>query len=92
MKIEIEEENKNRITFKIENESDTLCNIIVKYLSTKKNVDFVAYKRKHFTENCTYLTIEVNSTKEKRQLPIIKDMIVSGVDDIINNLEKNIII
>jgi len=92
MKIEIEEENQNRITLKIENENDTLCNIIVKYLSTKKNVDFVAYKRKHFTENYTYLTIEMNCTKEKRQLSSMKEAIVSSVDDIINNLEKNIII
>ena len=36
MNINIEEKTENRFTFKIENENDTLCNVIVKHLSKNK--------------------------------------------------------
>ena len=84
MNINIEEKTENRFTFKIENQNDTLCNVIVKHLSKNKNINFVAYKRKHFTENYCFLTIELKKGN-------LKETIISSVNEIINNIDKNIL-
>lgn len=85
MQIEIDEKSENRITLKIYNEDDTLCNIIVKHLIKKENIDFIAYKKKHFTDDFVFITLEINKGN-------FSETLISGVDEIINILEKNIII
>jgi len=66
MEIEYIEENKNKLTFEIEGEDHTFCNLLKEELQNNKDVKMASYKIKHPLVNKVTLFLETSGADPKK--------------------------
>lgn len=89
MNIEILEESKNKITFKVEGEDHTILNLLKEELWKDDNVKLAAYKVEHPLIGVPDMTVEVKAGNDVKK--VIEDAVkrlVKKLDEAKKQFEK----
>lgn len=68
MELNIVEEDKNKLTFEIEGEDHTFCNLLKDQLNNDKDVKSASYKIKHPLVNKVTMFVETSGKEPKKAL------------------------
>jgi DNA-directed RNA polymerase subunit L len=86
MEIEILSEEKNKIQFKLKDETHTLLNILTKELFNDKNVEFAGYRMEHPLIN--EATVSVTAKNPKKSIKDAVKRIQKQVDNFQAQVKK----
>lgn len=62
---------------RLENESDTIGNLISKELLKNPNVSYAAYQKKHPFDNEIYIIFDTDQDPEKTFLKVLSDLLLT---------------